>query len=1145
MIGVRRRVLAGLMVLTAGATAYSAQASTTHRPGEAPASLVRDLAAICAHAARGTYGLPGHYCDSPASLYQEITGESADRIAAEAQRAAIQSAPSGNTPAQALARAIDQRNRLAARGSAAVDSHGWTRNGIGPLQAADPGYTGVNGLGLVELSGRVTDFTYDSKHRTVYASVATGGLFASSDFGAHWTSVGENLPTQLIGSVGYTPANGGTLVVVTGDGSFGRYSLEGAGVYSSTNGGRSWRRATGAPSDAFGFRVAVDPSNPKVVYAATGAGLFRSDDAARSFRNVALPTGPCAGKSNRTKGCLLANVVTDVVVEAPGGFTNVKGGRVLAAVGWRNGQSKNPDGSVQSPNNGLYSSPTGKPGTFTRSAALGFTQQDHIGRIGLGATTGPAQNHDYVYALVQNAKQTQKDGNPSIPVDAAGPVNSQLNGTAKAVGTLDGVFVSPDFGATWVKMADGTELASPTTGSALAVTGPALAGYGAGVQAWYNQFIKPDPTRAVAGVPTRLLFGLEEVWQNENTSVPQNGPSSFRVVGRYFSGSTCLFLDLLPACPTNREEALDQTTTTHPDQHAVLFVPDGEGGVRVLVGNDGGAYTQHVGPSQEFTNAQWGKGSNNGLTTLSPYNVARAKDGTIWMGLQDNGTAKITDVRNSRGAVTARQRQIETLGGDGFFVGVDPNNPKIAYGEYVGGAMSGTVDGGMSWNAMTPPITHGQFSTPFAVDPLDPQHVIVAGREVVETGSGPGTGSSDWAKLFDLGTANHPGDAGAQETADDSANSQTAIDLYGANAYAAYCGVCDVLEDKRPFRSGIATNVGGSRSPKRYSSAGWHIAAAKGLPERYITSIAMDRTNPKVVYVTLGSYSRRWTPPGTLDKASYDGGHLYKSVDAGEHFTDISADLPDSPANWVSVRGSQLLVATDIGVFASRPSARCAAPGVRGCAGFEVLGKGLPAAPVTSMQVAPWDPNLLTVASFGRGAYTYRFGPAPAASRPVPAPPAPRFLNRKIALYGFENDAEGWTTTTTDAVAAWRRAAPGHSSGESFQVIPYTNDASVALRSPALKLPARSTVQVSWWKTQDTEPCCDGLTLDWSSDGYVWHTVSTKTDQNKDYPNFSPDSVRFVAPAGTLLLRFRVTSDSLVSSPPYTGVRLDDIEIRR
>ena len=39
-------------------------------------------------------------------------------------------------------------------------------------------------------------------------------------------------------------------------------------------------------------------------------------------------------------------------------------------------------------------------------------------------------------------------------------------------------------------------------------------------------------------------------------------------------------------------------TTTHPDQHAGLFVPDGLGGVTLFAGNDGGVYKQHVAPGQ-------------------------------------------------------------------------------------------------------------------------------------------------------------------------------------------------------------------------------------------------------------------------------------------------------------------------------------------------------------------------------------------------------------------------------------------------------------------------------------------------------------------------------------------------------------------
>ena len=88
----------------------------------------------------------------------------------------------------------------------------------------------------------------------------------------------------------------------------------------------------------------------------------------------------------------------------------------------------------------------------------------------------------------------------------------------------------------------------------------------------------------VNGVPNRLTFGIEEVWENEQATLPSpapedrtltpgvDGPTNFKVVGRYFGGTTCQFLSTgLPACPTNRPP--QNSTTTHPDQHSAIYVP--------------------------------------------------------------------------------------------------------------------------------------------------------------------------------------------------------------------------------------------------------------------------------------------------------------------------------------------------------------------------------------------------------------------------------------------------------------------------------------------------------------------------------------------------------------------------------------------
>ncbi|HEX8857459.1 MAG TPA: hypothetical protein VF752_17845, partial [Thermoleophilaceae bacterium] len=270
------------------------------------------------------------------------------------------------------------------------------------------------------------------------------------------------------------------------------------------------------------------------------------------------------------------------------------------------------------------------------------------------------------------------------------------------------------------------------------------------------------------------------------------------------------------------------------------------------------------------------------------------------------------------------------------------------------------------------------FSNPFKMDPTDAKHLMAPGREVFETVYGPDTtseldGSKDWKQVFDLGTRKSPGTGASTSGSDDSDNKASALDLKGDKAYVAYCGFCDVMTEGRPFESGIATNVGGSAPAKRMTSDGWHIAAANGLPERYITGVAMDPANPNTVYVTLGGYGRHWAPPGAVreDTSKVGTGHVFRSTDAGEHFTDVTGNLPDVSADSIVVRGGQLVVGTDIGTFISNDPAGST---------WAVLGSGLPSVPVFHLSLKPGDDNTLVAATYGRGVYTYKFADAAAAA---------------------------------------------------------------------------------------------------------------------------------------------------------------------
>ncbi len=1070
----------------------------------------------------------------------------------QAQLGAVRSAPFASVAPGAFGAAVADRSHPTKWPRLDGTGGRWESYGSGPLVSNGPQYGSVNGLGLVNLMGRIDHLSYDQVSRRLFAAKGTGGIWVSDDLGDSWRSIGDKLPSQIVGAVAWTSAGSseGTVVAISGDPTFGGGGYTGYGAFYSTNMGGSWKRASGVPDGALGFAIEVDPTNPLIVYAGTSVGLFRSTNGGKAYANVFLPTGGCAGVEGGTAGrpeCQLANVVTDVIVRAPGGLDeDVPPGTVLAAVGWRAGARANADGTVQSPGNGIYRSWNGAPGTFVKLPASGFAPQERIGRVEFGPTSGPLQDHDYVYAIVQDA--VVLNGGLDV-IDAPEGLRDPRGGGTN----LNGIYVSADFGATWTRMADDNAIAkNPATGSALVGAGQAT-GFEPGVQAWYNEWILPDPTRQTAeGIPTRLAFGLEEVWQNE-LPLPMNGPATFKVIGRYFSDNACLLLTLgLPECPTNRPPTT--STTTHPDQHAAVWVPDGLGGVTLAVGNDGGFYKNHVGPNQELDNGGWGNGHQAGFNTLLPYDVAMAKDGTAWAGLQDNGHLKITPARE----------QFMTFGGDGTFAEVDPDNSNVAYeatpflSPDAGGDMRVSVDGGRSWTGIGPSLTNTRFINPFEMDPTDAKHLVTAGNEVVETVHGPETGSStakEWALVYDLGTPSRPGDAGAAPSATDPANGMSAIAVRGSAVYVGFCGPCDILNATAPFTRGIATNIGGTLPPKRMTSDGWHIARAQGLPSRYVTSIAIDPLNPRTVYVTLGGYSRRWVPPGTLQDQNPDigEGHLFVSTDAGETFVDISGNLPDVPATWVTLRERQLLIGTDVGVFASA---------LQGGAVYTPL-RGLPVVPISTMQLKPGDPNLLVVATYGRGVWTFQFSkrlPGGGGGGPdLEMPPAP--LGSLLAgPFGFELDAEGWRveTNSTNPLMTWDRGAPGDASASSFNVAPYFDESVTSLVSPAIAHPGGWTF-VEWSGRRDLEPGFDYMYLEYSSDGQSWSLVpwfwdagssSWRNDKSFDgkntgHPGFAREIGAFKAAVGTVYVRFRLVSDQLFSSPAHEGVYVDNVVLRR
>jgi hypothetical protein len=332
-----------------------------------------------------------------------------------------------------------------------------------------------------------------------------------------------------MGGVAYSTANRGTIIAGTGDNAVGGiFTPTGVGVYTSTNDGKTWTKAAGVPDGIVTYKVAVDPTNSSINYVATSEGLYRSIDDGLSYANVVLPT-TCTDTNNVQ--CNFANVVSDVAVQ-PGT------GSVIAVAGWAYGQLKTKAGFTMAPQNGIYTSPTGAAGTFTfqdpgssEPTKNGFAPTPVVGRTSLSIASGPNQDHNIVYALVQDATKLQGCFDPAIDV----PICQSLQDPTLAQATyLDGMYVSEDFGKTWTKIMTADQLRAPGTGSALEI---GILGYGPGIQSWYNEWIQADPyaTDPVTHAPTRVLFGLEEIWENQIQNAPVTQPTTWKVIGRYWN----------------------------------------------------------------------------------------------------------------------------------------------------------------------------------------------------------------------------------------------------------------------------------------------------------------------------------------------------------------------------------------------------------------------------------------------------------------------------------------------------------------------------------------------------------------------------------------------------------------------------------
>lgn len=128
--------------------------------------------------------------------------------------------------------------------------------------------------GPTNIGGRVTDIAGHPMNDSVYyVASASGGVFKTLDGGQNYFAVTDDLPTQSIGALAIDPSNPEVVYCGTGEANSAGFSYFGFGVYKSTNGGQTWEHS-GLEGSRFISRIAIHPENPSHIWAAAMGELF-------------------------------------------------------------------------------------------------------------------------------------------------------------------------------------------------------------------------------------------------------------------------------------------------------------------------------------------------------------------------------------------------------------------------------------------------------------------------------------------------------------------------------------------------------------------------------------------------------------------------------------------------------------------------------------------------------------------------------------------------------------------------------------------------------------------------------------------------------------------------------------------------------
>ncbi len=840
-----------------------------------------------------------------------------------------------------------------------------TANLTAPWQPLGP--VTVNSLAYGPISGRITSVALDPNDETgntLWLGTTGGGVWKSTNAAGDLSGVSfapltdtlpafsanegaTTVPSLSIGAVAVQPASTAVVLAGTGDPNDATDSYYGEGILRSADGGQTWTLAIGSRDGANGSHsfaglatagLAWSTANPTLAVAAmttslqglfvdaTGTtsipGLYFSTDAGVTWQMATVYDGSQLVQTPEPIGFVQsANNATAVVWDAQRGL-------FFAALSAH----------------GYYSSPDGK--TWTRLA--------HQPGTGLSTANCPVG--------INGA------GSPNCPILRGALAVQPATGDLYAL-TVDANENDQGLWQDLCNMGPNGSCATPSPLFAARIDNGALeAGQGAAGGATTITQGSYDLTLAAAPAQnngTVLFAGTVDLYRCTLAS----------------GASTCSFRNT-----TNAGNGCNAPAMVAPAQHALAALGQSSGSPLLFFGNDGGLWRSTDGVAEtgsvcaasdasHFDDLNPAIGRGGSLAEVVGFAQDPTLADTLLAGLGANGSA----ATSTAGALAAWPQMSAAEGG---YPQLDPSstlNWYLATGAGVNLTLC-TVGEACTATDFLTTATVGEpqvdedaalLDAPTLLDPQNPAELLVATCRVWR---GPAQNSTGWS------TANALSPSLDGNATPCTLNSAFVRSLGAGGPVAS--GATDAHNGSQVLYAGMAgqldgggavpghvfvTEVGNTADgntpwtdvtlgPMTNSSVGFN---ASGFDVSAVVADSHDATGGTVYATVMGFGVENDIP------------HVYRSVDFGAHWTDVSANLPDAPANSLVVDpndANTVYVALDTGVYVTQaigtcPTANCWSP----------LGAGLPNAPVTELQAGASLPTsdgrygMLRAATYGRG----------------------------------------------------------------------------------------------------------------------------------------------------------------------------------